>query len=185
MIVAFSTSSPIASVALFTREGDRLGSAGRETDRRAGEACLELLDLMLAKLDRALGEAEGFVCDLGPGGFTSVRVGVMLAKSMAYAHGVRCAGASAFDLIDPAGPVFVPTRKGLWLLREPGKPPVPVTERPSKAKGYGGDGDVVLPSAAKFEALLPTLRWVSPEELMPEYHMEPSISTPKTPFPTR
>ncbi len=171
MIAAFSTSSPVASVALLATDGRLLYSAGEPAQGRAGEACLRLLQAGLDELNAQLSDVTLFAADLGPGSFTGVRVGIVLAKTLAWQQNAQCAGADAFDLVDPSAVVVLPSRKGEWFVRTPGSEPIRTREVPET---------VHAPSAAGFSRL--PLKPVSPYELVPGYLLEPSISTPKEPF---
>ncbi len=168
MTACFSTSGPRASVALV-RAGEVLFAGDEPAQGRAGEACLRLLDEGF----RAVGssEVEVYAADLGPGSFTGVRVGIVLAKTLAWTQGVLCAGTDAFDLVNPAGVVALPSRKGEWFVRTPGAG-IERTRVQPEAVG--------VPLASGFARL--ALRAVSPFELVPGYLLEPSISTPKEPF---
>lgn len=170
MIAAFSTSGPRASVALI--EGGEVRYAGDEEARgRAGEACLRLLQEGLAALRAELAEVSLFAADLGPGSFTGVRVGIVLAKTLAWAQGAQCAGADAFDLVAPDRTVALPSRKGEWFVRVPGQAPERTREAPE---------EVGAPHAVGFARL--RLEQISPYALVPAYLLEPSISTPKVAY---
>lgn len=183
MIVAFSTSSPIASVALIALDGTLLGSCSEESRMRASGVCMNALERLLAETGRSLAHASGFVADLGPGSFTGVRVGVTLAKTLAWANGNKAAGLSSFDLIDPDGVAAVPNKKGEWFLRTPGEKPARAQDLPDAGfSGYGFDRpetSPIYPSAAAFSKLISRLEWHDPEALVPLYIIEPSISVPK------
>lgn len=170
MIAAFSTSGPRASVALV-RDGELLYAADEAAQGRAGEACLRLLQTGLERLGQSLSDVTLFAADLGPGSFTGVRVGIVLAKTLAWERNVPCAGADAFDLVDPHAPVALPSRRGEWFVRTPGRSIERTREEPAT---------VGVPHASGFARLV--LKPVSPYELVPAYLLEPSISVPKTPF---
>lgn len=174
MIVAFSTSSPVASVALID-EGRVVASGAMETDRQASHACAQLLEGMAVDWSRV----TGCVADLGPGSFSGVRVGVTMAKTLAFSLGVRVAGLPAFRLIR-AEKVAIPARKGEWFIWTASG----VTRETFRgdAVGYGGEGKAVYPLASKFAGLESELVWVEPEVLVPEYLLPPSISVPKKPL---
>ena len=172
MIAAFSTSGPRASVALIDDGGGLLYAADEQAQGRAGEALLRLLDEGLRSRDATLSNVDLFAADLGPGSFTGVRVGIVLAKTLAWQSGKPCAGADAFDLVDPFSTVALPSRKGEWFLRTPGRAIERTREEPPS---------VGTPLAAGFATLVARglLRATSPYELVPEYLLEPSISKPK------
>lgn len=182
MTIAFSTSSPLASVAVISLDGVVLGSSEEMAPMRASGACLSLLSALLSSLGLELSAANLFVSDLGPGSFTGVKVGVTLAKTLAFANGTEAAGASSFDLIDPSSTVVLPSKKGEWFVRRPGQEPFRTTNLPEEAfVGYGpGTESFTFPRADRFSGL--RLNRVAAEILVPSYLMEPSISIPKKPF---
>lgn len=179
MIAAFSTSSPFASVALLSDNGELLDSWQGEAPRNASAACIEQL-LRMTPSNRAITK---FIADIGPGSFTGVRVGVMLAKAMAWTKASPVAGVTSFDLVAPNDLVSLPGRRGEWLVREPGQPVRGSFE--FEGLGYGtGTDRLDYPNAANVAALFRKLNWVNAMDLLPEYHLAPSISTPKTPYRT-
>jgi len=179
MIVAFSTSAPVVSVAVFTPTGRLMAYDRREAGRRAGEACL----LMLEALRAHAGESPWYVADVGPGGFTGVKVGVTLAKTLAFTEGVRVAGVASFDLIARERTVAVPIQRGKFLVRVPGEAPYESTEPAEDAMGYGlRREDVAYPDASRLGPLIPHLTWVPPGQLVPSYLSMPGISSPKRPY---
>ncbi|MBI1757053.1 MAG: tRNA (adenosine(37)-N6)-threonylcarbamoyltransferase complex dimerization subunit type 1 TsaB [Fimbriimonas ginsengisoli] len=186
MIVAFSTSSPLASVALLEADGCVLASSALEAKFAASGACLDMLAQLLRETGRRLEDVELCLADLGPGSFTGVRAGVTLAKTMALALGVSAGGASSFDLIDPSTTVLVPSRKGEAYLRRAGQDVERVSAVPAGAiVGYGpwiAEGDWRYPEASRFGPLMPSLKRIKAEELLPMYVSEPSISTPRRPY---
>jgi hypothetical protein len=141
-----------------------------------------LLQEGLSALNVALDAATLFAADVGPGSFTGVRVGVTLAKALAYLRGVPAYGASAFDLIDAAQSVIVPSKRGEWFVREPGQEPVRVSDLTGiSGIGYGPGIEVQqYPSAAGFTRL--PIGGAPPEMLVPAYLVPPSISMPKKPY---
>ncbi len=182
MIVAFSTSSPIASVALLSESGEILGSGCEDARMNASGACLRILRSLL---NAHPGTISGYLADLGPGSFTGVKVGVTLAKTMAMAEGVLAGGVAAFDLISPIGLVVLPSKKGEFFWRRPGGGSVEVHQGlPDELfVGFGvGIEAPVYPLAARFGALLLNLTLGDPVRLNPKYILEPAISTPNKPF---
>ena len=182
MTIAFSSSSPIASVALIDGEGRVICERSEEARHNASGVLLDILDALLDQAGRKLEDADVFAADLGPGSFTGVRVGVTVCKTMAYARSARVVGADAFDLVDPQRTVAIPSRKGEYFLRVPGSPPIVTREPPQDAVGYGQAFEPPrYPLARAFAPLLSTCETTVPEEMVPFYIAEPSISTPKDP----
>lgn len=183
-------SSPYAGAAIF-RDERLLDGESRHAPHAGSATCLVILKALLEKNGLELSEIELFAADVGPGSFTGAKVGVTIAKCLAYALGKKTAGLSAFDLIAPppnTSPVAIPCRKNKYLLREHrNAPPILVLEddaRLEKAVGYGSIfAYPVYPLPENAGHLFSLLKPIAPEILLPEYILEPSISEPKRPYP--
>jgi tRNA threonylcarbamoyladenosine biosynthesis protein TsaB len=184
VIVAFSTSSPVASVALIDADGAILFQASEQAPTGASGACLALLERGLVESGRSLNEASLFAADLGPGSFTGVKVAVTLAKTFAFAHSRPTTGVSSFDLINPLGTAVLPSKRGEYFVRRLDADLTRQAGLPSGSySGYGPEvTDPFYPSAANFALQLDRLAPIQPEALVPLYLIEPSISTPKKPY---
>ncbi len=182
MTVCISTSSPVSSVSLLSEHGQVRWSGSLEAPGRSGEVCIGLLDEGLTEIGARLEDVKLFVADVGPGGFTAVRVGITLCKTFAWNFSVGCAGRDAFNLISPDDAVAIPAGKQEWLLRVPGDEPRRVREIPVGTVGYGIPGACLYPSAFRLASFADQLRVVAPHELAPLYMAEPSISLPKRPL---
>ena len=178
MIAAFSTSSPWTSVSVMRETGEVVWSDQRHAPGKSSGACMEMLEASGVPLE----EVRVFAADVGPGSFTGVRVGVVLAKTLAWCFGVRCAGADAFDLIDPSELVALPSKKGEYFLREPGSAPERTEVLPEGVLGYGFEGGSCPPHSERFSKLLSGLVTVAPMQFIPAYLIEPSISQAKKPL---
>jgi tRNA A37 threonylcarbamoyladenosine modification protein TsaB len=181
LIVAFSSSSPLASVALLEEDGTVVAESSTEAPGAASGALLDMLSTLLAQSGRSLQEATLFASDIGPGSFIGTRVCVTIAKALAYVREVGVVGATSFDLISPKSTVALPSKKGEFFVRAPGEAPIR-SASPSfeQSVGYGiGFEQQSYPKASGFAALLGRLKVLKAEELLPEYLIEPSISTPK------
>lgn len=182
MILAFSSSSPICSVALLDDDGRLLAEMSDEAQRNASACMIGLMDLLLSANGTELNSINGFVADVGPGSFTGTRVAVMMAKTLAYGLGVQVAGASSLELI--GAPCAIANRKGEWfVLRDASAAPELVHELPAEIKGYGaGIEHAIYPRASSFATCWSKLTWVDPFEFLPQPLVAPSISTPKKPL---
>lgn len=181
MILAISSSSPWASLALVTEEGGLLAARKSLAPRAASGALLDMLKASLQELDSSMRGLTGVVVDLGPGSFTGTRVGVILGKTLGYALGLKVAGVSSFDLISPDETVAFPSKRGEWFIRRSDRLER-VTELPDEVLvGFGlGSEPETFPEASRVTALLDRLAWQDAVTLRPEYEIEPSISVPKT-----
>lgn len=180
--VGFSTSSSLASVAVFDDSMKLIFEASSESMNNASGICLSLL--YQSGVD--LKNVTHFLSDMGPGSFSGVRVGVVLAKSLAFANtamGIQsvCGGATSFDLIDPNRTVVMPSKKGEFFIRPVGQEPYRTKDLPEG--DYAGFGPGIFPEtkpmAFNFFELLNKMHWQFPEDFAPEYLIEPSISVPK------
>lgn len=179
--VMIGTSSPVTSVAVF--DSDRvLATLSESAPMRASGATMRLLVPALATAGVAKEDVEVWSADLGPGSFTGVKVGVTIAKTLAFALGTKVAGFSAFDLIDRFS-AAVPSRKGMYLVRDKdGVEELPFDHpRVIAARKYGGE-DTDFPSAENAALLFSVMELLAPEALLPNYVLEPNISKPKDKF---
>ncbi len=181
MIFAFSTSSRIASVAVFDDAGNVLWAGAQDAPQSASSASMALLNQ--ARLEQGIKVENGtlFLADLGPGSFTGVRVGIVLAKTFAFLFGKPCGGLPAFDLVSVDRTVVLPLKRGEVFVRRPGEEPFPSTVAPpGDFVGYGlPDAEPVYPDAARFAGLIDRIDRMEAEDLVPKYLIEPSISIPK------
>lgn len=183
MIVAFSTTSPLSSVALLGPDGSIVAADEQMAPRAAGGACLTMLEKLMKVSGRDLADANLFVADVGPGSFTGVRVCVMLAKSFGFSLGKKVAGVTAFDLISLSEPVAISAKQNEYHQKIPGAAPEYVSALTAGFIGYGpGLKEQVFPKASRVSAVIDKLEPVAPENLMPLYLADPSVSTPKKPF---
>jgi tRNA threonylcarbamoyladenosine biosynthesis protein TsaB len=63
----------------------------------SSEKLLPLLDVLLKERELGPESLEGIIVSLGPGSFTGLRIGVCLAKGLAFALKVPLIGVSTFD----------------------------------------------------------------------------------------
>lgn len=132
---------------------------------------------VLNKSNEAL---HGIVIDAGPGSHTGTRVGVAFAKGLAFGKGWPVAAIESFDLISTLQVVSVSSRKGEFLVREPGKVPTVCEECPEGAIGWArGDVDPRYPSFQDSHEWLNDRRWLDAAEIVPAYYGEPLVSVPK------
>ena len=127
MILAFDTATSFGAVC-----GTSTGARARAA--RSGD--------LLAAVDAIVGDPaaiEGIVVGRGPGSFTSIRIGLAVARSLALALGVPVAGASTLDAY-AGGLAVIDARRGEVFARGP------VACRPEELDVVGavvvGDGAV-------------------------------------------
>jgi tRNA threonylcarbamoyladenosine biosynthesis protein TsaB len=105
MLLAFDTSTSIASVALVT---DTTGAAADarlvaeltwQVGQRHSTELLERLEWLLAASRLSMSDLTGVAVALGPGSFNGVRVALATAKSLAFARDVPLYGVPTLDII--------------------------------------------------------------------------------------
>jgi tRNA threonylcarbamoyladenosine biosynthesis protein TsaB len=106
-ILAFDTSTSFGAVCALTSDGRRARA------ERAGDLLRAVDDLVDDPR-----EIDGIVVGRGPGSFTSIRIGLAIARSLALTLDVPVAGASTLDAYDGAFPV-IDARRGEVFARGP------------------------------------------------------------------
>lgn len=106
MLLAFDTSTSVASVALVTPPSAESGDEARlvaELTWRVGQRhsteLLERLQWLLASAHVTMADLTGIAVALGPGSFNGVRVALATAKSLAFARNVPLTGTPTLDVI--------------------------------------------------------------------------------------
>jgi tRNA threonylcarbamoyladenosine biosynthesis protein TsaB len=92
VLLSLSTSGSIATVALLSSDGDVLEEAASPNRKLHAEKLFALCDEVFerARVERAT--LRAVACDLGPGSFTGVRVGVAAATGIVLGLGVTAVG---------------------------------------------------------------------------------------------
>jgi len=90
-ILSLSTSTPRGSAALV-RDGETVAAVAYVDLQGHAERIFQAIDAVLEQSGVARGALEGLACDVGPGSFTGVRVGVASSKGIALGLGLPLAG---------------------------------------------------------------------------------------------
>lgn len=141
LIVAFDTATDNATSALVW-DGEVLGEL---TSRPV--SVLEDLDALLRRGGVRDSQVEGIVVGIGPGSFTGLRMGLITARTLAFAWGVPIAGVSTLDALAAGAPGSIPVidarRREVFALVD-GKPAVlaPGDLPVERGRAYVGDGAV-------------------------------------------
>jgi tRNA threonylcarbamoyladenosine biosynthesis protein TsaB len=109
LLLALETATPATSAALLRGE-ELVAEAHAESGRPAAEVLLPLVDALLARAEVGLEAIGAFAVSIGPGSFTSLRVGVATLKGLAFGS--------------PAPAVAVPTLAALARCAPEGPHPV-------------------------------------------------------------
>ncbi len=178
MTLAISTSSPLISVSVFSSEEVLFSRSEMAQQNASG-----LVASWVAEAVPGFSIIDRLVVDIGPGGFTGVKVGVTMAQMFAISSGVQLIAVTAFDLISSNMAVAIPYKKGSYCVRELGQPPVVSSDlSPLDYCGYGIEGVADTYPSFNIETIEQHGYPIDLTKLVPLYIAEPSISTPKQPF---
>lgn len=95
-LLAISTSTPRGSAALI-RDGEAPFEVAYVDLQGHAERLFEAIDAVLARAGEARASIDALACDVGPGSFTGVRVGVASAKGIALALGAPLFGVVSLE----------------------------------------------------------------------------------------
>lgn len=141
LTLAFDTATEVATVALV-RDGRPLGERVTTASRLLAAA-----DELLEQAGCAPGDLDRLVAGTGPGRYTSLRMGLVTARALAFSLGLPAAGVSTLDALAAGArgalPVIDARRREIFTLDD-GTPvclaPSALTIEPGRA--YVGDGAV-------------------------------------------
>lgn len=98
IILAISTSSSNASVSLL--EDDKLIKELNISDQRThSEKLMPLIEELFKTTNLQLSQVNLIACDIGPGSFTGIRIGVASVKAMAEAKEIPVVGVSSLEAL--------------------------------------------------------------------------------------
>lgn len=107
MFLALDTSTLTLSLALVEREGEGVRVLEHVVvgpPKKQSEVLPGIVGELLARHGVALKQLEGLAIGLGPGSFTGLRIGLSCVKGLAYAAGLKVAGASSLAAVALEGP---------------------------------------------------------------------------------
>jgi tRNA threonylcarbamoyladenosine biosynthesis protein TsaB len=100
-VLAISTSTPRGSAAIVRADGTAAEVTYVDLQGHA-ERLFEAIDSALARAGQSRATLDAVACDVGPGSFTGVRVGVASGKGIALALGLPLAGAGSLQAMAAA-----------------------------------------------------------------------------------
>ena len=104
--LALDTATRDTAVALL--DGARCLARACEPSRSHSRTLLPMIDRLLAEAGLRREQIEGVAVGIGPGSFTGVRIGLTVAKTLAYAGGLRLAGVSSLRALAENGRDLAP-----------------------------------------------------------------------------
>ena len=115
-VLAFDTSGPFCSVALFG-DGRVVADASAEMTRGQAEALMPMIADLMSEAGIGRRHLTAIGVGTGPGNFTGLRIAVAAARGFALGLGIPAIGVSAFEvLMAQAGR---PAERCLWSLPAP------------------------------------------------------------------
>ncbi|MEJ5384827.1 MAG: tRNA (adenosine(37)-N6)-threonylcarbamoyltransferase complex dimerization subunit type 1 TsaB [Fimbriimonadales bacterium] len=136
-ILAIESTGAVCGVVL-AQEGALLGAVRLAHGMNLSGSLLRAAEWLLARQGLTLSQVDAFAVDVGPGAFTGLKIGVMLAKSWAHALGKPLVAVSAFEACAMQMPegastlVALPARRDAlylqWLLPPTDGLPQPLSE---------------------------------------------------------
>lgn len=100
LILAIDTTTGRSSVALW--QGKVIASKTDEIRGQQSRTLVPMIEEVLASAGKTYADCDAVACALGPGGFTSVRVGVTTARSIAMVSAKPMIGVGSLDVIAAA-----------------------------------------------------------------------------------
>jgi tRNA threonylcarbamoyl adenosine modification protein YeaZ len=137
LVLAFDTATPAVTAALHDGEAV-LAERSRVDGRRHGELLAAYVSELLAESGAAVTDVTDVAVGVGPGPFTSLRVGLVTALAFAAARGVPVHGVCSLDVlaleVETDGPFAVATdarrREVYWATYDAGRTSGPAVTRP-------------------------------------------------------
>ncbi len=97
-ILAIDTSTKAGSVAI-TNKDELIGEIYLNLNKTHSERILLTIDKLLNLTNFKLKDIDLFVCSIGPGSFTGIRIGLSIAKGFSLAYGKKLIGISSLDAL--------------------------------------------------------------------------------------
>ncbi len=154
-LLCVDTATPVESVALWV-DGELAVERAVRRKRGHGPGLIDDIDGVLTDAGIALAEVEAFVCGLGPGSFTGLRIALATLKGLAMACGRPLYGARTTAALMAAMPgrrvvAALDARRG-EIYVEGGGIEAPLCVAPDQLELPAGDAPVFLGEGARMYA---------------------------------
>jgi tRNA threonylcarbamoyladenosine biosynthesis protein TsaB len=95
-VLGIETSDKIASCCVYDTTIDEiLGEFTIQTEKTHSQIILPLCSDLLSQMNLSLKDIEAIAVSKGPGSYTGIRIGISVAKAIAFALDIKCYGVSA------------------------------------------------------------------------------------------
>ena len=98
-ILAIETTGPYGSVALINENNEILGHEVSVDSMNHLKDLMPMTERMLGKLGLKGSDVTAVACDVGPGSFTGIRIGVSTARALAQVWNVPCIAVSSLSSV--------------------------------------------------------------------------------------
>jgi tRNA threonylcarbamoyladenosine biosynthesis protein TsaB len=116
-LLAIESTGAVCGVALI-EGGTLLGSVRLSHGQNLSGSLLHATDWLLTRHRLRIEQVDAFAVDVGPGSFTGLKIGVMLAKTWAHALQRSLVGVSAFEACAAIAPAEMPLLVALPARRD-------------------------------------------------------------------
>ena len=99
LILAIDTSTNVGTVGLYSSETGLVGETSINIKKTHSENIMVAIDNILKMTEKKITDVDKFAVSIGPGSFTGIRIGVAVAKGLAYSTGKVVAGINELDPI--------------------------------------------------------------------------------------
>ena len=97
-VLALDTSHSFCSTSVI-RSNVVLSEISQIKDKETSENVIKLVDKALLKANLDLQDLDSIAVGVGPGNFTGIRVGISVAKGLAFALNIKCFGITRFQTL--------------------------------------------------------------------------------------
>ena len=116
-LLAIEATGAVCGVALM-QDGALAGAVRLAHGLNLSGSLLHAVEWLLARRGLSLAQVDAFAVDVGPGAFTGLKIGAMLAKSWAHTLGKPLVAVSAFEACAAQMPAGAPTLVALLARRD-------------------------------------------------------------------
>ena len=99
LVLAIDTSTNVGTVGLYSNETGLVGEISINIKRTHSENIMVAIDNILELTEHKIEDIDKIAVSIGPGSFTGIRIGVAVAKGLAYSTGKSIVGVNELDII--------------------------------------------------------------------------------------
>jgi tRNA threonylcarbamoyladenosine biosynthesis protein TsaB len=97
MILALKTDGATTEIDILTKDGEKIEHVLWESGRTLADGLLEHITLALGRQSKTIQDLTGIIIFRGPGSFTSLRIGITVANTLARSLDLPIVGAIGED----------------------------------------------------------------------------------------